>query len=116
MIDLKKEWRLFKNLRHLIDCNPIDKKLLKQELSNNYFQERLKSVADVRAHMSEREVEHFFGRSARLFFGTTKYKFSKKDMTITCINVHTRSNKESVYEILGEVNNLGNFYLTLRHV
>lgn len=99
----KTEFNEFKELKHLINCKPVDIKLLKQELSNNYYNDALTSMASLRRHLSDDFEENFFGRSARRFFGTTKYKFSKKYLTVTCVNA---DNREVIYDIIWEGDNL----------
>lgn len=76
----------------LIQGNPADVKLLRQELNQLkdtafYF----RSVADLRRSLCQVFEENFFNRSARRFFGDTKYRWSSKEQTLT---VETR--KEGV--------------------
>jgi hypothetical protein len=85
----KENFERFLELRHLISCQPADVALLKQELRENYYFQRIKTLADLKRHLSNEEEENFFGRSARRFFGTSKYKFSKRDFSLTCENKHT---------------------------
>jgi hypothetical protein len=66
----------------------------------------IKTIADVRRMMTAEEEENFFGRKARRFFGTTKVKFSKRNMTVTCVNRHG----EAVYNVVQD-----GFKVTLRH-
>jgi hypothetical protein len=84
----KQNFERFLELRHLISCAPVDVALLKQELKENYYFQRIKTLADLKRHLSNEEEENFFGRSARRFFGTSKYKFSKRDFVLTCYNKH----------------------------
>lgn len=96
---MKKEFKRFMELRHLISCNPLDKKLLKEELAKNYFQERLTSLSSLKSFMSPEHEENFFGSSARRFFKTRKYKFSKREMTVTAYNYGSGELREAEYEI-----------------
>jgi hypothetical protein len=66
----------------------------------------IKTIADVRRMMTAQEEENFFGRKARKFFGTTKVKFSKKTMTVTCYNRHS----VAVYDVVQD-----GFKVTLRY-
>ena len=94
----KENWNRFIELRHLISCNPIDKNLLKQELRDNYYQQRINSLSDLKCHMSNEFEENFFGSSARRFFNTKGYKFSKTNLTVTAMNCG--GERASHYEIV----------------
>lgn len=67
----------------------------------------IKTLADVRRLMDAEYEERFFGRATKRFFGTTKYKFSKRNMTVTCVNRHG----DAVYSVV-----LVNGRLELKHV
>lgn len=98
----KDNFNKFKELKQLIDCNPSDKKLLKDELKENYYQNRLNSLSDLKCHMDQEFVDKFFGRKTMNFFGTRKVRFSKKDLTVTCFNEHTTA----VYDVIWEDENI----------
>lgn len=98
----KNNWNEFIRLRDLIKCNPSDKDLLRQELRSNYYQQRLNSLSDLRAHMSSGFEDNFFNRDTVKFFGPHKYKFSKRDLTMTCIF----KDRIVVYEIVFSNGNL----------
>lgn len=100
-------WNEFKNLKHLIGCKPVDVKLLKEELKENYYQQRLNSLSDLRAHMDPDFEEKFFSRETRKFFGPHRIKFSKKDLMVYC----EFSDRTSSYEII-----FNNGNLKLKHV
>jgi hypothetical protein len=97
------EFNAFIELRNLIDAKPNDIKLLKTELAENYYQQRLTSMSSLRSHLDDTFEANFFGRSTRSFFGTTKYKFSKRHLTVTCVN---DGNREVIYDIIWERDDL----------
>ena len=99
----EKNFKEFLKLKHLINCNPVDKSLLKKELAGNYYF-KIKTISDLRRHMSEDTERNFFGRSARNFFKTVKYKFSKKDFTVTCYN--DNGMRQVVYQVIFSGENL----------
>ena len=81
----KKNWKEFKRMKELIAGNPVDVKLLREEIKENYYNDALKSLADVKRHMSDEFEINFFGRETMKYFGPHKFKFSKKDLTVSCI-------------------------------
>ena len=103
----EENFKKFIELRHLIDCKPNDIKELKAELKENYFQQRLNSLSDLRGHMSSEFEGNFFSRKTRKFFGSHKITFSKKEMMVYCIF----SDRVASYEVV-----LRGDYLELVHV
>jgi hypothetical protein len=81
----EKNWKEFIRLRELIKGKPLDVQLLKKELKENYYQQRLNSLSDLRRHLSDEFEENFFSRATRNFFGPHKIKFSKRDLMVYCI-------------------------------
>lgn len=98
----KKEFNEFMRLRKLIAGKPRDVTFLRQELSENYYHFALISLSALKRHMPDYFIDNFFGKATRKFFGTRKYAFSKKDMTVTCYNEHTAP----VYAIVWEGDDL----------
>lgn len=79
----------------LIDTQPADIKLLRQELealkSSFYY---FGTLSDMRRYLDREFEERFFSRTNKRFFGDMKYRWSKKYQRLTI----EKSTSTAIYE------------------